>query len=88
MGDDFGATEARWYRESNGARFVPGLPRTYLFRLRDGTALAFLPEELPPSAREAEFARLLLEHWCRHYGLPEARERLREFVHEHGDVAD
>lgn len=85
----YGAMEERWYREGSAARFIDGgMSRTYVFPLLDGTIVVLVPAELTAVEREAEFERLLLQSWCRRYGLPEARERMREFVHGADSVAD
>lgn len=84
----YGVMEERWYREGNAARTVAGLSRTYVFPMLDGTTIVLVAAELGADEREAEFERLLLQYWCRQYGLPEARERMREFVHGADSVAD
>lgn len=91
MGSERGMMEDRWYREGNAARFCSGGGRrAWVFPSGDGHLIVIMPIEFTATEREAEFERLLLQFWCRHYGQPEARQRMREFVHGHeaDSVAD
>lgn len=75
-----GMMEARWYREHNGARFIPGLRELWVFPVGDGTYIALMSAELSCEQREENFHALMMEHWCARYGLPEARSRLRAYL--------
>lgn len=83
-----GTLEERWLREGNATRYVEGLRRVWDLPLADGSVLLLVPADLPCEEREALYESHLLQHWCRRYGLPDARVRMREFVHGADSVAD
>ncbi len=85
MPHDYGPMQARWYRERNAARFVPGLTRVWVLPIPDGTYLALLPRDLDRDTCERHFAELVMQHWCARYGLPEARSRLLAYLRGEGD---
>lgn len=81
--------EDRWHREGNASRYIVGLRRAWDLWLADGSVLLLIPADLPAVEREELFESMLLEFWCRRYGLPEARDRMLLFVHGSTDsVAD
>lgn len=80
MESRFGPLQARWCREGHAARFVAGLREVWALRLWDGSYVAFLPADLGAAEREHQFERLLIQHWCARYGLPEARTKMRALL--------
>lgn len=72
--------EQRWYREGNGARFVPGLTRDYTLTLPNGLRLLVLSADLDGRCREAVFCNALWRYWFAVYGHAEARSRMVAYV--------